>query len=69
MPEPLAFRHAMEIEFRGDYQQTVSYLKALEELPWHFFWQNVYLRTDEFPERVIKLRVNTLSLEDRWIGG
>jgi MSHA biogenesis protein MshJ len=68
-PVPLAFRHPMEIEFRGNYQQVVSYLKSLEELPWHFFWQNVYLQTEEYPDKVIKLRVNTLSLEDAWIGG
>ena len=68
-PVPLAFRHPMEIEFRGSYQQVVSYLQSLEELPWHFFWQDVYLLTDEYPEKVIRLRVNTLSLEDAWIGG
>jgi len=59
----------MEIEFRGSYQQVVNYLVSLEELPWHFFWQDVYLRTEDYPENVIRLRVKTLSLEDTWIGG
>jgi len=68
-PVPLAYRHPMEIEFRGSYQQVVNYLVSLEELPWHFFWQDVYLRTEDYPENVIRLRVKTLSLEDTWIGG
>jgi MSHA biogenesis protein MshJ len=62
------FRHAMAIEFEGSYSQTVKYLKALEQLPWLFFWDKIDYHVEEYPKAKVTIIVSTLSLNERWIG-
>lgn len=66
---PLAYRHPLKVEFQGGYEQAVEYLKALENLPWQFFWHGIELKADDYPRVNIQLEVYTLSLEPGWIGG
>lgn len=66
---PLAYRQPLEIVFRGSYADTLSYLQMVEALPWKYYWQGLVLQSDEYPEAIITLRVNTLSLDREWIGG
>lgn len=62
------YRHGMRIEFRGRYRDIVSYLKAVEKLPWKIFWGEVSLQTEKYPYSTLTLTAYTLSLQEGWIG-
>ncbi len=66
--EPLVFRHGVTLEFEGSYLETLAYLDAVESLPWQLFWSRVALETIEYPWLHILLEVQTLSLDEEWIG-
>lgn len=67
-PAANAYRHGFRIEFQGGWHAALSYLRALEQLPWHLFWTSVELRVEEHPASTFVLVVYTLSLDQRWIG-
>lgn len=66
--EPKLFRHGFSLHFEGDYRATVSYLKALEALPWRVYCDRVRFTTAEYPSARITLELYTLSLNEGWIG-
>lgn len=67
--EPLGiYRHGMQIEFKGSYLSTLKYLKALDELPWNFYWDVLELNVDKYPVSKIVITVHTLSFHEGWIG-
>lgn len=63
-----AYRHGFKVSFKGSYLDTIAYLRALEQLPWRFFWDAVELNVDTYPEAEVSVVVYTLSLDRRWIG-
>lgn len=63
-----AYRHGFRIRFRGSYLDTVGYLRALEALPWRFFWDAVELDVTNHPNAEGSVVVYTLSLNQNWIG-
>jgi MSHA biogenesis protein MshJ len=62
------YRHGLRIDFRGGYLETLSYLQALEALPWQVLWDSVAFEVQEYPSALITIRVYSLSLEGGWIG-
>jgi len=62
------YRHEFQIEFEGDYLSTLRYLEALENLPWHFFWDTVDYKVDQYPQSSITLKLYTLSLSKGFVG-
>ena len=62
------YRHGMQIEFKGSYLSTLKYLKALDELPWNFYWDVLELNVDKYPISKIVITVHTLSFHEGWIG-
>lgn len=62
------YRHSLEIEFTGSYLATLAYLKALQALPWDFYWDAVRLEVDKYPNARVVITVHTLSLREGWIG-
>jgi MSHA biogenesis protein MshJ len=62
------YRHGLQIEFRGSYLATLDYLRALEALPWDFFWDGVTLNVEDYPQARVEITVYTLSLDKGWIG-
>lgn len=62
------YRHGMQIEFKGSYLSTLKYLKALDELPWNFYWDVLELNVDKYPVSKIVITVHTLSFHEGWIG-
>ncbi|MDP6415432.1 MAG: MSHA biogenesis protein MshJ, partial [Gammaproteobacteria bacterium] len=62
------YKHGFEIEFEGTYFACLEYLRAVESLPWRFYWQVLELTVDEYPSNRIRLEVSTLSLDEEWIG-
>lgn len=68
-PEELGiYRHGLQIQFTGSYLSTLKYLKALDELPWDFYWDVLELNVDKYPTSSIIITVHTLSFHERWIG-
>jgi len=62
------YKHGMVIEVRGRYADIVSYLRALENLPWKVFWGQITLVAEGYPKSRVRLVIYTLSLNPKWIG-
>ena len=62
------YRHGLQIEFKGSYLSTLKYLKALDELPWDFYWDVLELNVEKYPVSNIVITVHTLSFHKGWIG-
>lgn len=65
---PTLYRHAVQVEFEGDYLSALAYLKAVEGLPWRFYWDRVEILSQDYPKARIRLRLFTLSVSEGWIG-
>lgn len=65
---PALHQHGFAIEFSGGYMATLRYLRALEALPWRFFWDSVDYEVVDYPQSVVRLRLHTLGLSEDWIG-
>ncbi len=65
---PVIFKHGMRVRLQGRYQDIVSYLQALEQLPWKVFWGQVTLDSQVYPISQLTLVLYTLSLSEGWIG-
>lgn len=65
---PGVYKHTLEIEFVGSYLSTLDYMKELESLQRRFYWGSVNFEVKEYPNAQVVIRVNTLSLNDAWIG-
>lgn len=62
------FRHGVELELEGGYLDLVEFLRALDALPWRFYWQALELDVTEHPTVRVRLRAHTLGQEEAWIG-
>ncbi len=65
---PVVYRHGVRLVFEGTYAESLSYLEAIERLPWQLFWSALALETVDYPQIRIMLEVQTLSLDEEWIG-
>jgi MSHA biogenesis protein MshJ len=66
--EPRLYRHTLVLKLEGSYLDCLSYLQAVERLPWHIYWSRLEFATDEYPRNAIVLELRTLSLDEEWIG-
>lgn len=62
------YRHSVVLQVEGSYHSALAYMKKLEELPWHFFWQKVEIETQKYPNALITLEVYTLGVREGLIG-
>jgi len=62
------YLHAVELQLQGDYFETLSYLRALEELPWQVIWDQLEYQVDGYPQASVRLRINTLSASAGLLG-
>ena len=67
-PLPGVYKHTLVFEFQGSFLGTLEYLKALEELPWLFYWEGVHLDVIKYPMAHVTISVSALSLNEAWIG-
>lgn len=65
---PGVYKHTLEIEFTGGYLATLNYIKELESLKRRFYWGSVSYEVKEYPRARVVITVNTLSLNEAWIG-
>jgi len=64
----IVFRHGVVIEFKGKYLDTLKYLKAIENMPWRFYWGGLKYTVDEYPDAHVTITLYTLSLNEGWVG-
>ena len=62
------YRHTLVLRLQGSYLDCLAYLESIEGLPWHLYWTRIELDAGEYPRNDIVLEVQTLSLEEGWIG-
>ena len=76
-PEPLMageqsvnlFKHGIRLQLEGGYFDVYQYLKALEALPRHFYWQSFDYRVVEHPKAAVAMEIYTLSTSKEFIRG
>ncbi len=62
------YKHGLSITFSGSYLDTLNYLKALENLPWHFLWESIDYQVKQHPTAETTIRLYTLSFKESWLG-
>lgn len=62
------FRHGLRMVFKGEYLETLRYLRNLEQLDNSFFWDSIEYKVQEYPTGEITLEIYTLSTQQGWIG-
>jgi MSHA biogenesis protein MshJ len=65
---PGVYQHALKIEFKGSYLSTLRYMQELEKLSRRFYWSSVDFAVEDYPQAHVTITVNTLSLNEAWIG-
>jgi MSHA biogenesis protein MshJ len=58
----------LTLELQGSYLDVLTYLQALEHLPWRFYWTSLDLRSAGYPMNRVTLQLSTLSLDPTWLG-
>jgi len=58
-------RYNLQLHLKGSYLATLHYLRALDALPWKFFWEDVDFEITEHPDANITIKIYTLGLLER----
>ncbi|WP_108126050.1 hypothetical protein [Saccharospirillum mangrovi] len=61
------YQHKLELTLTGTFDDLSAYLRALEALPWHLFWDRLSIETTSYPQLRIRLDVHTLSDQEIWM--
>lgn len=64
----MVYLHGLEMEFEGDYFSVLHYVRRLESLKWRFGWSSLAIRMEDYPISKVRIRLETLSLTEGWIG-
>ena len=62
------FVHPLELVIEGEYGDVLTYLEALEALPWRFRWKVLDLATKQYPVNSVRIELSTLSMDRTWLG-
>jgi MSHA biogenesis protein MshJ len=62
------YRHGFEVVVDGTYLGTLDYLRALEALPWSFFWESLDYEVIDHPLGRARIRAWTLGAGEEWFG-
>ncbi len=65
---PGIYRHGMTLVFEGNYMDALHYLRTLEALPWHLYWDGVTFKVSNYPMAQFTITVHTIGLREGWIG-
>ncbi|WP_409420977.1 MSHA biogenesis protein MshJ [Pseudaeromonas sp. ZJS20] len=63
------YQHGLRLRFAGGFADTYRYLRALEQLPEHFYWQRLEYQVGQYPLAEVELELYTLSDNKEFIGG
>lgn len=59
--------HSVKLVVQGRYLDVLTYLQALEGLPWHFYWQSLVLDATHPPTTRVTVTLGTVSMSREWI--
>jgi len=62
------YRHVLEVQFSGKYEDIFIYMKSLEALDWKLIWEKIEISTDDYPVINVKVVISTLSTRKEWVG-
>ncbi len=65
---PALYRHRVVLRFEGDFAATLDYIRAVEALPLRIRLGDLEIDATDWPRLDITLQVETLGLEEGWIG-
>lgn len=65
--DAVIFVHGFEMELEGEYFQTLRFLQRLEAMD-GFYWQAFDYVVEGYPKAKVTIQLNTLSLDEEWIG-
>lgn len=60
--------HPIELIIEGEYTDVLTYVAALEALPWRFRWKTLDLTTKHYPVNRVRIELSTLSMDKTWLG-
>lgn len=61
------YKHGLSLTFRGNYDNTVSFLRSLEALPWAIVWEALDYQVKQHPSAEVNIKLYTLSFEEKWL--
>jgi MSHA biogenesis protein MshJ len=70
-PGPTAqpiYRHELRLEIEASFGEAVEFLRAVEALPWKFFWDELHYEVERHPTARLRLVVHTFSDREEWVG-
>ncbi|MCK5662608.1 MAG: hypothetical protein KAI17_03930 [Thiotrichaceae bacterium] len=67
-PQPVIYRHVMQMSFEGKFEDILKYIKKLELLKWKLIWDRINLKTSEYPIIIVNIEISTLSDTKYWVG-
>jgi MSHA biogenesis protein MshJ len=65
---PTLYRHRVALRFEGDYAAALDYVRSVEALPFRVRLDDLEIDAERWPRLSITLTVETLGLEEGWIG-
>lgn len=72
LPEKSAvnyYRHGVKLVLQGRYTEIYAYLRALEGLPQHFYWQTLHYQVEQYPQGTVEVILYTLGDSKEFIRG
>ncbi|MCP4077969.1 MAG: hypothetical protein GY744_17500 [Gammaproteobacteria bacterium] len=67
-PQPVIYRHVMQMSFEGKFEHILKYIQKLEFLKWRLIWDEITLKTSEYPIITVNIEISTLSDNEYWVG-
>lgn len=65
---PALYRHRVVLRFDGDFASALAYVRSVEALPFRVGLQEIEINAEHWPTLTIALTVETMGLEEGWIG-
>jgi MSHA biogenesis protein MshJ len=63
------YKHLLEVQISGKYNDLYEYLRELESLKTRFYWHALWYEIDNYPTANVTLQIYTLSRDQSLIGG
>ena len=57
------YQHGIEIEIYSDYFSTINFVKKIEELPQHIYWDSLEYKVTDYPKAKVKIIYHVLSTQ------
>lgn len=64
----MLYRHELQLEIEADFAQTVEFLRAVEALPWRFFWDELGYEVTRHPSARVRVVIHTFGDREGWVG-